>query len=373
MVWLLLGAMGVMIADEFQLSATQKGVLLATPLLSGALLRIPVGLSSDRFGAKRTGLLVLACELVGLAWGWLGASSFAELLLMGLLLGVAGASFAVALPIAGHAYPPAHQGFALGVAASANSGVVLSMWVAPRVALMGGWHAAMAWMILPVVLTVATFMMAVPSDTLPNTPPPSRHQTIWREFLADVRREAALPWLCAMYAITFGGFVGFSSALPMLLHDQYAVDMVMAGSITAICGLSGAVLRPLGGYVADRLGGLMVLPIVLGGLAIFLSFIGAVPPLPLAVGVSCAAIALMGFGNGVVFKVVADHFPKQIGIGSGVVGAAGAGGGMLFPLLLGSFKDLSGTYAFAFWLFAVCSCLVALMAMRMRRRSEGAR
>ena len=125
--------------------------------------------------------------------------------------------------------------------------------------------------------------------------------------------------------------------------------------------------------MADRLGGLLVLPVVLGGLAILLSLVGSVPPLAVAVGISCAAIAVMGFGNGVVFKVVADHFPKQIGIGSGVVGAAGAAGGMLFPLLLGGCKDLTGTYAFAFWLFAGGSCLVALMAMRMSRASELAR
>ncbi len=366
MVWLLLGALGVLVAEEFHLTPTQQGVLLATPLLSGALLRIPVGLSSDRWGAKRTGSLILFCEIAGLLWGWLGVSSFAGLIVMGLLLGIAGASFAVALPIAGRAYPPAHQGFALGVAASANSGIVLSMWVAPRVALLGGWQAAMGWMVLPVALTLAMFALFVQAD-----PPARRHEfALWADLLADLRRDAAVPWLCAMYGITFGGFVGFSSALPMFLHDQYAVGLVAAGSVTAACGLAGALVRPLGGYVADRMGGLRVLPTVLASLAVLLSFVGSVPSLAEAVLLSSGAIALMGFGNGVVFKVVADRFPKQIGVGSGVVGAAGAGGGMVLPLLLGGLKDLTGSYALAFWLFAGASCLVAFSAMRMGRAAH---
>src|SRR5688500_1873059 len=117
MVWLLIGALGVFISEELQLTATQKGLLVAVPLLGGALLRIPVGIASDRFGPKSTGLLVLLCEAVAILWGWLGATTYLEILFVGLFLGVAGASFAVALPLASRVYPAAHQGLAMGIAA----------------------------------------------------------------------------------------------------------------------------------------------------------------------------------------------------------------------------------------------------------------
>ncbi len=128
MAWLLIGALSVPIASEFGLTATEKGLLVALPLLGGAFLRVVVGFGSDWYGPKVMGLSVLTCELAAVVWGWLGAASYGQVLAVGLLLGVAGTSFAVALPIASRAYPPAHQGLAMGVAASANSGTVLSMF-----------------------------------------------------------------------------------------------------------------------------------------------------------------------------------------------------------------------------------------------------
>lgn len=360
MVWLLLGAMSVSIAEGLHLTASQTGVLLATPLLSGALLRIPVGLASDRLGAKRTGLGILLCELGGLAWGWSGVSTYAGVIFVGLLLGIAGASFAAALPIASRAYPPAYQGFALGVAASANSGIVLAMWVAPRLAVEGGWHAALGWMILPVALTLVLFVACVQADP----PAAQRGRLSWTDFRMDLTRDATLRWLCAMYAVTFGGFVGLSSVLPLFLHEQYRIPIVTAGSVTALCGLTGTLLRPFGGYVADRLGGLRVVPAVMAGLAGLLSGLGALPPFVAAVALAWGTIGLMGFGNGAVFKLVADRFPKRIGMASGVVGAAGAAGGVVLPLCLGGLKDLTGSFALAFWFCAGASCLAALCVRR---------
>ncbi len=356
MVWLLLGAMGVSIADSLALTATETGVLLATPLLSGALLRVPVGIASDRVGAKRVGVLILLGELGGLLWGWWGGSTLGGLLVVGLLLGVAGASFAVALPIAGRAYPPAAQGFALGVAASANSGIVLAMWVAPRVAASAGWQAALGWMVIPVVLTLALFVVCVGSDGPAKTSRPSRWSDVW----AELAEEPSWRWLCALYAVTFGGFVGLSSVLPVLFHEQYGLSMVAAGSLTALCGLTGTLLRPVGGMVADRVGSLRVLPLVLAGLAGLLSGLAALPSVSLAGLLAWGSVGAMGFGNGVVFRLVADRFPARIGLASGVVGAAGAAGGMVLPLCVGGLKDLTGGYGLALWLCAGLSCLMAL-------------
>ena len=125
MVWLLIGALGVLIADTFGLTATEKVTAVAIPLLGGAFLRVIAGWSCDWFGAKRTGVAVLICELMAVLWGWLGIHSYAELMVVGLFVGIGGASFAVALPLAGRAYPSVHQGLALGLAASGNIGTVL--------------------------------------------------------------------------------------------------------------------------------------------------------------------------------------------------------------------------------------------------------
>lgn len=369
MVWLLLGAMSVSLAESLALTGSQVGVLLAMPLLSGAIWRVPVGLASDRLGAKRVGGVILCAELVGLAIGWSGVAGFPGLLLVALVLGVAGASFAVALPIAARAYPPASQGFALGVAASANSGIVLAMWVGPRLATSLGWQATFGWMALPVVLTALVFMLCVK----PDAPRPAiggaqaegtSLGALCRTILADVRREPSWRWLSGLYAITFGGFVGLSSILPVILHDRYGLSVVEAGSVTALCGLTGTLVRPVGGVVADRMGGLRVLPVILVGLAGCLSGMAALPPVVVAVAMAWGTIGLMGLGNGVVFRLVADQFPRRIGLASGIIGAAGAAGGMLLPLCLGGLKELTGSYALALWGCAVIAGAMALAVSR---------
>ena len=349
MTWLLIGSLGVSIAEEFGLSATEKGLLVACPLLSGALLRIVVGFSSDRLGSKATGLYLLVCEMGALLWGWLGGGSFLQLLGVGFLLGVAGASFAVALPIASRAYPPAHQGLAMGVAASANSGTVLAMFLAPRIAEFVGWHGVFGVMMGPVLLTTALFAWLVRGDLEVSRQEP--RQDWWQ----DLRKSLAQPsmyWFCFLYSVTFGGFVGICSFLPIFLHDQYGFDRVMAGSITALGGLLGSLIRPFGGYVADHIGGVRVLWVIFAAIAASIGGAGWLPQVTWGVFFLVLAVTAMGFGNGVVFQVVSDRFQKQIGLASGVIGAAGGFGGFLLPLGLGVLKDLTGTYATGLWLFA---------------------
>jgi NNP family nitrate/nitrite transporter-like MFS transporter len=222
MAWLLIGALGISIAEELGLNSTEKGLLVACPLLGGAVLRVGVGLASDRFGAKKTGLYLLGCVIGAVVWGWLGVRSFAEVLGMGLLLGVAGASFAVALPIASRAYPPAHQGFALGVAASANSGTVLAMFFAPRVSELVGWHGVFGLMVLPLTATLLLFWLLVRSDAGFSR---TERQARWWSDLATMMRRSSVYWLCVLYAVTFGGFVGLCSMLPIFLHDQYGLNV----------------------------------------------------------------------------------------------------------------------------------------------------
>ena len=367
MSWLLIGSLGVSIAEEFGLSATQKGLLVACPLLSGALLRVWVGLSSDRIGAKTTGLYLLLCEMGALLWGWRGGGNFIQLLGVGLLLGVAGASFAVALPIASRAYPPQHQGLAMGVAASANSGTVLAMFFAPRLAESVGWHGVFGVMLGPVFLTTILFVFLVRSDERISR---QRRHSHWYQDLRESARQPSMYWLCLLYGVTFGGFVGVCSFLPIFVHDQYGFDRVTAGSIAALGGLLGSMIRPFGGYVADYLGGIRVLPLLFLAIAASMIGVGWLPPAPWSVLFLMTALTFMGFGNGVVFQVVSDRFPKQIGLASGVIGAAGGLGGFFLPLWLGGLKDLTGTYATGLWLFAAVAIGAAVSTMIVRSRES---
>jgi NNP family nitrate/nitrite transporter-like MFS transporter len=356
-VWLLIGALGVSIAHDLALSATQKGLLVAVPLLGGALLRVVVGLCSDQYGTKRTGTVLLVCEVVAVSWGWLGATSYSGLLVTGLLLGAAGASFAVALPIASHAYPPMHQGLAMGIAAAGNSGTVLAMLLAPRFAEIVGWHGVFGLMLIPLVVTLLLFTILVRPDRSEARQEPRARW--WKTLLAP-EAYALLGWVSFLYAVTFGGFVGLSSFLPILLHDQYGVSVVAAGSITALCGLVGSLLRPVGGYLADQYGGLVVLRVVCVAIAACMALVGTLPVLSYAVIYVVSGIGAMGLGNGAVFQVVSAGFPKQMGMASGIVGAAGGVGGFLLPFCLGSLKDLTGTFQTGLWLFAAAAVAAAV-------------
>lgn len=367
MAWLLVAALGVSIAEDFALTATQKGLLVAVPLLGGALLRIPVGMLTDTFGPKSVGLILLGSELLALLWGWMGAKSFVELLGIGLLLGTAGASFAVALPLASRAYPPAYQGLAMGIAASANSGTVLATFFAPRLAQAVGWHGVFGFMALPVLATTAGFALLVRRDGGVSR---VERGAGWWSRLKDIGRLPSVYWLCFIYAVTFGGFVGFCSFLPLFLHDQYGLDLVLAGSWAALCGLAGSLARPFGGYVADRVGGLAVLRGLFPMLALLAMALASLPSLVWTGPLMVAALACMGFGNGVVFQVVSERLSKQIGMASGVIGAAGGFGGMVVPLSFGLLKDHTGSYGTGFLIFGGASLMALASVVLAIRRSR---
>jgi len=367
MVWLLIGAMSIALAGDLQLSDQQVAWLVALPLLGGAGLRMLAGWSADWLGGRPTALAILLAELAVLLWGWLGVSGYHEALVFALFLGVAGASFAVSLPIAGRAYPPAAHGFVLGLAATGNVGTVLILFLAPRWAAVMDWHHVCALMAGIVGVTLVLFALLVPREQ-PSLAP---YRAEWWHNAAELIRRRSAYWLCFLYAVTFGGFVGLCSLLPLLLHDLYQLDAVMAGTVAALCGLFGSLIRPVGGYLADRQGGLRilyyVLPIIVGSVVAVTS-----PSLPMAVAMMMIATGAMGFGNGVVFQLVAEWFPKDIGLASGVVGAAGSFGGFLLPIVAGTMKGFTGSYDLGLWLFAgfgVCAWGTVFVALRARAAS----
>lgn len=359
MVWLLVGALSVAMAEEFGLSPSHKGFLVALPLLGGALLRIPVGLWSDRLGTKTLGLWLLAGQVAVLLWGWLGVSTVQSLLVVALFIGVAGASFAIALPLAGRAYPPASRGLAMGVAGSANSGIVLALLLAPRLVESLGWRGVFGLMAPAVLATLGIFAWLVEPDRRQRE---QARSTSVGDACGILARERPLYGLCGLYAVTFGGFVGLSSCLPIFFRDQYGLALVEAGTLTACCGLGGSVMRPVGGFVADRVGAAPALRALLPVVAVLLVLAGRVPSLAPMAALCVVIVTLFGFGNGVVFKLVGDRFSGQIGGATGIIGAAGALGGFVLPVLFGLLTEVSGSSRAAF-LAAASLCGIAAMAV----------
>src|SRR3954447_25876793 len=240
-IWVILGALGAYIAEDLGLTAAQKGFLVAIPLLSAAFCRVLFGVLADRFGPRRVGTISMTIALLPLLWGWLGATSMNQMLGVGVLLGVAGASFAISLPLASCWYPAQHQGLAMGIAGAGNSGTVACALLAPRIAEHLGWHATMGLAAIPAAPALVSFRLLAKE-------PPAPAQRLTLGAFAEMLRESDTWKLCGLYAVTFGGFVGLSSFLPIFFHDQYGLSKVEAASLAAIGGACGSFVRPFGGH-----------------------------------------------------------------------------------------------------------------------------
>src|SRR3989338_6534592 len=361
MVWVLIGVLGVYMAKDFGLTASQKGFMVAIPILGGSLVRIPLGLLVDHIGPKKTGILGQLMVIFPLLGIWLFGSHLNSILAVGLFLGIAGGSFAVALPLASRWYPLQHQGMALGIAGAGNSGTVLASLFAPRLAEYFGWRNVFGLAIIPVILTLLLFMVLAKES--PAQPKPKKLVDYF-----SILKVADTFWFCFFYSITFGGFVGLASFLGIFFHDQYGLSKVMAGNFTALCVFAGSFLRPVGGYLADRFGGTRVLTMLFLCASLGLAAVGTLPPLATAVFFIFLAMAALGMGNGSVFQLVPLRFQKEIGVITGIVGAAGGLGGFFLPTFLGFFKQTMGSYGVGFTIFAGAS-LSALVLLRTVRKS----
>ncbi|MHB1287506.1 MAG: nitrate/nitrite transporter [Leptospirales bacterium] len=336
MIWMLISALSLLIGEDLHLTAFQKGVLVALPLLGGAFFRIVLGLLSDQFGPKRVGIAGLVLTLLPLVWGWEGGKTFLELLGIALLLGISGASFAVALPLASRWYPPESQGVAMGVAGAGNSGTLISIFLAPMLAITYhfGWHGVFGLAIIPVLVTLAIFSWF--AEEAPRT---SSTKGI-RPYL-ELMKVRDLWWFCLFYSTTFGGFVGLTSYLNILYYDHYGMSFLMSGKLTALAVFLGSFFRPLGGYIADQMGGLRLLILLFSVTAFsFIVFGWLLPPIFIAICFISLGILSLGMGNGAIFQLIPQRFPSQIGIVSGIVGASGGLGGFFLPMFLGSLRDI---------------------------------
>jgi NNP family nitrate/nitrite transporter-like MFS transporter len=348
MAWVILGPLGVQIGKTLGLDAGQKGLMVAIPVLAGAFLRIVNGVLVDRFGPKAAGVFAQLFVIGGLLLAWsFGVHSFSQILLVGIVLGMAGASFAVALPLASRWYPPEYQGTALGIAGAGNSGTVLAAFFAPGLAIAFGWNNVLGLLAIPLVIVFVLYV--VYAKDAPNRPAAKS----FADYIG-ILKTADAWWLMLLYSVTFGGFVGLGSSLPIYYNDQYGLTPVYAGYATAACVFVGSMLRPIGGAIADRIGGVRTLSTMylIAALALIVVSFG-LPHIALAVTVFMIGMGALGMGNGAVFQLVPQRFGREIGIMTGLIGMMGGVGGFYLASSLGYSKQFTGNYQAGFLVFAI--------------------
>lgn len=371
MVWTMLGPLSTEITEALALTghmitAGEKATLLSLPILSGAILRIVLGFGVDKFGAKKTALVAQFIVISALLMAYIlgGSITYNQLLIVALGLGFAGASFAVALPQAGQWYPPKLQGVVLGIAGAGNIGVVIDFLFAPKIAEIWGWKAVfLVGAVMAIVVFVAYLFLAkdAPADVYTARPKKLKDY-------GKLLKDKDTWWFNLFYAISFGGFVGFAGYMKVYLMSTYQVDMsaigmdwfnepnvkVIAGYFGALTIFAGAVLRPVGGAIADKLGGIKSLYFFFGTVAL-LAILNATMTLPfgVAIVVLFLIMANLGMANGAVFQLVPQRFGKDIGIMTGIIGAAGGLGGTALIQTLGWSKGAFDGYSAGFMIFAM--------------------
>ena len=389
MVWTMLGPLSTEISEALALAghimtAGEKATLLSLPILSGAILRIVLGFSVDKVGAKMTALFSQTIVIISLLTAYfLGDSiSYNQLLIVALGLGFAGASFAVALPQAGQWYPPKLQGVVLGIAGAGNIGVVVDFMFAPKIAELWGWASVFgigAAMAVVVFIAYAILAKNAPAHVYKGNPKKLKDY-------GKLLKDKDTWWFSLFYAVSFGGFVGFAGYMKVYLMNTYQIDMasfgvnvldegnvkVIAGYFGALCIFAGAILRPVGGAIADKLGGVKSLYFFYGIVAL-LVIINATLQVPffLAIFILFLIMANLGMANGAVFQLVPQRFGKDIGIMTGIVGCAGGLGGTALIQTLGWSKGAFDGYTTGFLIFAlvIVIALIGLSLVKTRWRT----
>jgi MFS transporter, NNP family, nitrate/nitrite transporter len=362
--WNLIGPLSGSYSRALHLSPTQTSLLVAIPVLVGSLGRIPVGVLADRFGGRVMFALVCFVSIVPVVL--VGFSqTYASLLFWGFLLGVAGTSFAVGIPFVNAWYEPARRGFTTGVFGAGMGGTALSAFFTPRLVEWIGRGAT--HLLMAAVLALMGVIMLLFSRDAPGWRPAT--QPAWprmREALA-----IGATWQCAfLYAVAFGGFVAFSTYLPTLLQNVYALSQTDAGLRTAGFSIAAVVARPLGGVLSDRLGPVRILVASFAGATVMALVLSLKPPLELPAGVSFVLMAFfLGLGTGGVFALVARLVePARVGTVTGLVGAAGGLGGYFPPLVMGAVYTATGAYTVGYLLLAVTAAAALLYSARAFRK-----
>jgi len=375
MIWTMLGPLASEIGESlsgrgFTMSDDQTATLLAIPVLAGAVLRLLLGIFVDKFGPKKTAIASQIIVIATLFTGYALADTitYNQLLLVALGLGFAGASFAVALPQAGQWYPPRLQGTVLGIAGAGNIGVVIDFLFAPKIAEVWGWPSVfLVGGVLSFIVLIAYIFMAKDAPSSVYKPNPKKLSDYLK-----LMRDRDTWWFNLFYAVSFGGFIGFANYMKVYLMNTYQADMaafgsdfmnesnvkVIAGYFGALCIFAGALLRPVGGAIADKMGGVKSLYIFFSSIVV-LAFISAFIALPFwaAILVMFLIMANLGMANGSVFQLVPQRFGKDIGVMTGLIGMAGGLGGTALIKTFGWSQGAFEGYAAGFVIFATMTLI----------------
>jgi NNP family nitrate/nitrite transporter-like MFS transporter len=388
MTWVTLGPLMVYISKELNIPVGEKFTLVAIPILAGAILRVPMGILCDHIGAKITGSVAQLIVIAGVAYAALaGLHTPLEVELMGIILGLAGASFAVALPQASKWYPPQYQGIVMGIAGAGNVGTALDALIIPSLAEAYGWQTAIGTLLIPLIPTFLFYVLVSKEAPVPRKP------VTWAKY-KDILTDRDSLWFMFFYFITFGGFVGLANSLPLYFNIQYHVSGVAAGLMVAIVVSFGSFFRPVGGALADRIGGirtLLVLFAIVSASYFAAAFLPGGPApaqagnaavagwtfanLPVeawrALVLFSAGVLCLGMGNGAVFQLIPQRFRGEIGLMTGLVGCFGGFGGFFLAKTLGTSKEMSGDFTMGFLFFSalVLVGLVSLAGIKKRWRT----
>jgi NNP family nitrate/nitrite transporter-like MFS transporter len=331
-VWVVNGAMAPFISEEFGLTPAQKGFMVSVPVIAGALMRFPLGILAQYIGRKRAATLEMVVICLCLIWGYFFTNSLGAVMAMGIALGVAGASFGVALSLGSGWYPPKYKGLAMGIAGAGNSGTVIAMLAAPPLALAFGWRTVYLLGLIPMGLALILLQIFAKE-------PPDREEKKLKDYLKIlVDRDA---WVFNLvYSVTFGGFIGLASFLPTLFHDYYNIPKQSVGVFVTIGVVAASLLRVLGGWLSDHIGGLRLLYILCGLILIGTLTAATMPASPWTMAVVVAmAMGAMGAGNGAVFQLVPLRFRTETAVAGSLIGEIGALAGGFLPNAMGIGKQ----------------------------------
>jgi MFS transporter, NNP family, nitrate/nitrite transporter len=360
--WSLLGPLGPDLQDHLGLSDLQLSVMVAVPVILGSVMRVPMGILTDRYGGRGVFVALMAWTIIPLVALAIWHNSLGMVIALGFLLGFAGSSFAIGVPFVSRWYPATRQGYALGVYGMGMGGTVLAGLTAPHIA--DEWGLAAPFIVaagLLAVIAVVFFAMArdAPGERVQG-------RSLWGS-LAVFRGNPRAWALTLFYFLAFGGFVAMFLYLPKLLTGVFDLSKTDAGARAAGFALLAVLARPIGGVLSDRLGADRVLRWSFVATAALAAILAATYTHMVPLTIACLSLAVaFGLGTGAVFKLVASWFPGEVGTVTGVVGAAGGLGGFFPPLVMGIVKSATGGYAIGFLLLAAVAvaCFAVLAGVR---------
>ncbi len=359
-IWVLNGAMGPFISEQFHLSPQQIGLMVSVPTLAGAFMRFPLGVISQYIGRKNAAIVEMSAIVIALMYGFFFVKTFNNVLAMGVLLGIAGASFGVALSLGSGWFPQQYKGLAMGIAGAGNSGTAVASLFAPRLAMHFGWQHvygfAAAMMCLP--LAVMIFFA--------KEPPDHEHLTL-KEHLSCLFEKDGW-YFNLIYIITFGGFIGLATFLPSFYYAQFHMTKVQAGTYTVLATFTGSATRVVGGYFADRIGGITTLSVVFLVAIAGLFGLMAAPSLLATTLLFMLCFAALGAGNGATFQLVPLRWPLTTAVAGGMIGEIGALGGSVLPNVLSYSKQHTGSFRSG-WIAYAALAFAILILMRIVARS----